>query len=60
MAPDLKAGREIVRGVFKQSFSDKRFSKWNGVVQDNLARDTIRSVGKGNAISVEKFITDLS
>ena len=60
LAPDLKAGREIVRGVFDASFSDKSFSKWNSVVEENVARDIIRSVGKDKTISVQKFIADLS
>jgi hypothetical protein len=60
LAADLKAGREVVRAVFEQSFEDKSFTKWNSVVEDNVANAVIRSVGKSKAIDIEKFITDLN
>jgi hypothetical protein len=60
LATDLKAGREAVRAVFEKSFEDKVYSKWNSVVEDNVANSVIRSVGKSKAIDIEKFITDLN
>jgi len=60
IAADLKAGREAVRAVFEKSFEDKSFTKWNSVVEDNVANSVIRSVGKSKAIDIAKFITDLN
>ena len=60
MASNLKSGRESVRKVFENSFPDKSFSKWNGVLEINVANSIIRSVGKAKSINVEKFIADLS
>ena len=60
LASDIKAGRERVRSVFETSFPEKSFSKWNGAVEVNVANSIIRSVGKAQAINVEKFIADLS
>ncbi len=60
LAVDLKAGREAVRAAFEHAVTDKSFSKWNTVIDDNVANSIIRSVGKSKAISIEKFIADLS
>ena len=60
LAADLKAGRETVRSAFDKSVMDKSFSKWNSVVEENVANSIIRSVGKSNAINIEKFIADLN
>jgi hypothetical protein len=60
LAADLKAGRDAVRNAFDKNVTDKSFSKWNSVVEDNVANSIIRSVGKAKAINIEKFITDLN
>ena len=60
LAADLKAGREAVRSAFDNSVTDKSFSKWNSVVEENVANSIIRSVGKSKAINIEKFIADLN
>jgi hypothetical protein len=60
LAADLKAGREAVRSAFDKSVTDKSFSKWNSVVEENVANSIIRSVGKSKAINIEKFIADLN
>ena len=56
----MKAGREAVRAAFDKSVTDKSFSKWNSVVEENVANSIIRSVGKSKAINIEKFIADLN
>ena len=55
----MKAGREAVRSAYEKTADGKSFSKWNTVIDDNVANSIIRSVGKSKAISIEKFITDL-
>ena len=59
LASDLKEGREAVRAAFEKSVTDKSFSKWNNVVEANIANSIIRAVGKSKAINIEKFIADL-
>ena len=59
LASDMKAGREAVRSAYENTADAKSFSKWNTVIDDNVANSIIRSVGKSKAISIEKFITDL-
>ncbi len=56
----MKAALEAVRSTYEKTRADKSFSKWNTVVEQNVANSIIRSVGKSKAISIEKFITDLS
>ena len=60
LAADLKAGRDAVRNAFDKNVTDKSFSKWNSVVEENIANSIIRSVGKSKAINIEKFISDLN
>lgn len=50
----------MVQAVFGKSFEDKVYSKWNSVVEDNVANSVIRSMGKSKAIDIENFITDLN
>ena len=59
LAADLKAVREAVRSGFDKSVTDKSFSKWNSVVEENVANSIIRSMGKSKAVNIEKFIADL-
>jgi hypothetical protein len=60
LASDMKAALEAVRSAYEKTRKDKSFSKWNTVVEQNVANSIIRSVGNSKAISIEKFITDLS
>ena len=60
LSADLKAGREAVRVVFEKSFEGKIYSKWNTVLEENVANSIIRSVGKSKSIDIEKFIVDLN
>ena len=44
LAADLKAGREAVRSAFDKSVKDKSFSKWNSVVEENVANSIMSDV----------------
>jgi hypothetical protein len=60
LTTDLKAGREVVRAVFDKRFADKRYGRWNTVVDENVAASIIRSLGEARVVNIEKFISDLS
>jgi len=56
----LEDAEHRVRGVFEDEFPRRDFARWNDELDDSVAAQMIRNVGKASRIDVKKFIEDLS
>lgn len=45
--------------IFLDEFKNDNFYKWNTEVNDHVAQNIIRNVGRASRINVKKFIEDL-
>jgi hypothetical protein len=48
-----------VRRIFQQEFPRATFLEWDSEIDDHVAENIIRSVGRASTINVKKFIEDL-
>jgi hypothetical protein len=60
MISSITDAEHRVRTVFEDEFPNRDFARWNGDVDDAVATDIIRNVGRASRINVKNFIEDLS
>ena len=48
-----------VKQIFQSEYPSHSYSAWNTNVDDNLAKNMIRTVGKPSTIHIDRFIADL-
>lgn len=55
----LEDAENAVRQVFLDEFPESNFAQWNREIDDQVAEQIIKNVGRASQINVRKFIEDL-
>ncbi len=56
---DVEHCEGVVRNVFSNEFPNADYWAWNTDIDDQVAGNFIRSVGRASVIRVDNFIADL-
>jgi hypothetical protein len=55
----IQEAENAVQDVFRSEFPKEKFHIWNTHLDDSIAKNIIKNVGKASQIKVKRFIEDL-
>lgn len=59
MTPRVREAEAAVAQVFREEFPESDFLRWNVEIDERVAADIIKNVGRATTINIRRLIDDL-